>query len=183
VLVITKVNPNIQGYPNHQIPAKYARKYKWAIQQNQVPTRIALSQPGVSRRLALIVDRGDESHLVPGTGISMEKFHEYQLLGRRLQARAMASAFTSLFRTVVFTFGKLAAAFGRARARGAAIRELGSLDDHLLQDIGIRRENIPAAVAGLMNRQPAVGRAAPRQVLRPATQRTACNDAHAKAAA
>lgn len=153
------------------------------IQQNQVPTGIAQFEPGVSRRLALIVDRGDRNHLVPGTGITMDEFHEYQLLGRQLQARAMASAVTNLFRAVVLPVGKLVATFGKARTRAAAIRELGSLDDYLLRDIGIRRDDIPAAVAGLMNRQPIVDPAPPRKVLMPATRPAACNDAHARAAA
>ena len=154
-----------------------------AIQQNQAPSGTTLFEPGVSRRLALIVDRGDESHRVPGTGITMDEFHKYQLLGRQLQARAMASAFSNLFRTVAFPLGKLAAAFGRARTRAAAVRELTSMDDRLLRDIGIRRHDIPAAVAGLMSRRPIVDPAPPREVLMPAVQPAACNDAHAKAAA
>ena len=87
-----------------------------ATQQNQAPMGTSLYQPGVSRRLALIVDRGDQDHLVPGTGIAMDAFHQYQLLGRQLQARAMASAFTSLFKAASAPFEKLAAASRRAMA-------------------------------------------------------------------
>jgi len=84
-----------------------------AKQQNQAPTWTALYEPGVCRRLALIVDRGDREHLVPGTGIAMDEFHQYQLLGRQLQARAMASAFSGLFKALGAQLEKLAAAFGR----------------------------------------------------------------------
>ena len=84
-----------------------------ATQQNQVPATPALYEPGVCRRLALIVDRGDQDHLVPGTGIAMDEFHQYQLLGRQLQARAMASAFSGLFETLGPQFERLAAAFRR----------------------------------------------------------------------
>jgi len=142
-----------------------------------------LFEPGVSRRLALIVDRGDQDHLVPGTGIAMDEFHQYQLLGRQLQARVMASTLTSLLEALLRPLGKLAAASGRALARAAAIRELGSLDDHLLRDIGIRRDDIPAAVAGLMARPPTAQPAPPRAVLKAVGQPAACNDPHVRAAA
>jgi uncharacterized protein YjiS (DUF1127 family) len=159
---------------------EYTRKCKVTIQQNQPPAGNGLYEPGVNRRLSLIVDRGDEKHLVPGTGITMDQFHEYQLLGRQLQARAVALSFTSLFRAIALPLGKLAAAFGRALTRGAAIRQLASMDDRLLDDVGIRREDISAAVAGLMNRQSMVAAAPAQNVLKPAA---ACNDPHAREAA
>ncbi len=95
-----------------------------AIQQNQVPTGIAQFEPGVSRRLALIVDRGDESNLVPGTHVTMDELHQYQLLGRQLQARAMASAFTGLFKAVVGPVKKLARAVNRQPAAKVATGQL-----------------------------------------------------------
>jgi len=154
------------------------------IKRNQAHKGIVLFGPGIDRRVAVIVDRGDTENLVPGTNITMDELHRYQLLGRRLQARAMASVLSDLFRAVVWPVKKLAAAFGRALREATAIRQLGALDDHLLRDIGIiRRENIPAAVVGLMHR-PAVAVAAPAPVvLRPASQQAASNDPHAKAAA
>ncbi len=151
------------------------------IKRNQAPMGIALFEPGLDRRVAVIVDRGDTDNLVPGTSVTMVELHQYQLLGRRLQARAVASALSDLFRAVVRSAKKLAAAYGRVLRETTAVHHLEALDDHLLRDIGIRRENIPAAVAGLMNR-PAVAHAAP-VVLRPAGQQTACNDPHVKAAA
>lgn len=154
-----------------------------ATRQNQVPMGTTLFEPGVSRRLDLIVDRGDRDHLVPGTGIAMDEFHQYQLLGRQLQARVMASTLTSLLEAVLRPLGKLAAASRRALARADAIRELGSLDDHLLRDIGIRRGDIPAAVAGLMERPPIAQPAPTRAVLKAVGQAAACNDPHARAAA
>jgi uncharacterized protein YjiS (DUF1127 family) len=153
------------------------------IKRNQARKGTALFGPGIDRRVAVIVDRGDTDNLVPGTNITMDELHRHQLLGRRLQARAMASALGDLFRAVVSPVTKLAATYGRARREAAAIRQLGVLDDHLLRDIGIRRENIPAAVVGLMNR-PADAVAAPAPVvLRPAGRQAASNDPDAKAAA
>ena len=84
-----------------------------ATQQNQAPAATTLYEPGVCRRLSRIVDRGDQNHLVPGTGIAMDEFHQYQLLGRQLQARAVASAFSGLFKTLGSQREKLAAAFKR----------------------------------------------------------------------
>lgn len=151
--------------------------------RNQAPSRIALFEPGVTRRVAAIVDRGDTGNLVPGTNVTMDELHRYQLLGRQLQARAMASTLTSLFRALVWPVRVLAASLGRAGREVAAIRQLGALDDHLLQDIGIRRENIPQAVAGLMSRPAATETAPAPLVQRLAGQQAACNDPHAKAAA
>jgi uncharacterized protein YjiS (DUF1127 family) len=152
------------------------------IKENQAHSEFALYQPGVDQRVVRIVHRGDTQHRVPGTHVTMEELHEYQLLGRRMQARATASAFASLFRSVVWAFRKLATAHGRVRREVAAIRHLGALDDHLLQDIGIPREQIPAAVAGLMDR-PAAAQATPAAAVspQPAAQPAACNDPQAKA--
>lgn len=84
-----------------------------ATQQNQAPEATTLYEAGVCRRLDRIVDRGDRNHLVPGTGITMDEFHQYQLLGRQLQARAVASAFGSLFKALGSQKEKLAATFRR----------------------------------------------------------------------
>lgn len=153
------------------------------IQRNQDRSGVVLLQPGVHRRVDVIVDRGDTDNLVPGTNMTMDELQRYQLLGRRLQARATASALTGLLRAVVWPVKKLAATYGRVSRQAAAIRQLGALDDHLLQDIGIRREHIPQAVAGLMNRPAATDAASAPVVLRAADQQAACNDPHAKAAA
>lgn len=74
--------------------------------------------------------------------------------------------------------------WGRAHREGASKRALGAMDDHLLADIGITRDQIPAAVAGLLER------AAPPDDTPPAATRatvverpTACNDAHVREAA
>ena len=90
------------------------------IQRNQAPAEIPLFDPGIHRRVALIVDRGDESNLVPGTHVTMDELHQYQLLGRQLQARAMASALTDLFRAVLQPVKKLASAVKRQPAAKAA---------------------------------------------------------------
>ena len=90
------------------------------IQRNQAPVETQLFEPGIHRRVALIVHRGDESNLVPGTHVTMDQLHQYQLLGRQLQARAMASAFTDLFRAAVGPVKKLVSAVKRQPAAKVA---------------------------------------------------------------
>ncbi len=153
------------------------------IRENQVRPDVPLMQPGLTRQVARIVHRGDTEHLVPGTRVTMDELHRYQLLGRGLQARAMAAAIGSLFRALAWPWRKLPASLAQLSREATAIRHLSALDDHLLQDIGIHREQIPAAVAGLMAR-PTRANALPATALeQPPERRTACNDPHVKAAA
>ena len=141
-----------------------------------------LYQPGVDRRVVRLVARGDTDHLVPGTHVTMDELHEYQLLGRRLQARAVASAFAGLFRAVVWPFRRFAAAYARAGRESAAIRQLSALDDYLLADIGVQRGQIPAAVKGLLDRSADETRQRTAELLRH-ERPVASNDPHSKAAA
>ena len=134
---------------------KHTRKSKVSIKQNQPHRGITLNQPEVERRVLRLVDRGDAEHLVPGTHVTMDELHYYQLLGRRLQARAVTSAFAGLFRALVRPLRGLAAATARVSRETAAIRQLSALDDYLLADLGIQRGQIRAAVTGLLDRQTA----------------------------
>ena len=153
------------------------------ITRNQAPPGLVLYEPGVHRRVAAIVDRDHTDNLIPGTSISMDELQRHVVLGRRMQARAMGSALAGLLRAVVWPLKKLAAVYGPGRRQVATIRQLGALDDRLLEDIGIRRENIPQVVAGLVSR-PAGPHAAPAPVLlRPSARQVACNDRHARTAA
>lgn len=142
-----------------------------------------LVQPGVSRQAARVAD-----HMVPGTGFTLDELHYYQLRGRRLQARAVATGLSRLFRAALRPVARLARGIAQARRRGAAIRQLSALDDHLLGDIGITRGQIPAVVDGLQARTGAedtVVRAPAASVLAPRrrAQVEACNDASEREAA
>lgn len=155
------------------------------ITENQARSGIALYQPEVDRQIVRLVHPGDTDHLVPGTHVTMDDLHQYQLVGRRLQARATAAAFASLFRALVWPFQKLAAAYGRVSRESAAIRQLSALDDHLLADLGIRRGQIRAAVAGLVERLVVPVVEAPTAAVEslPGEARTVANDPQGRAAA
>ena len=157
------------------------------MKENQALHDTGLYQPGVGRRVAKIVHGGDQTDLVPGTHVTHEDLQHYQLVGRRLQARATAAALGSLLRALLWPvrkIAKLAAAYARSGREAAAVRQLSALDDHLLEDIGIRREQIPAAVAGSLARSAAPDAPAlPTASLKRAERPAGCNDAHRKAAA
>jgi hypothetical protein len=106
---MTKVTPNIRVPAVPAIFTKYTRKSKLNIRQNQDPPEVVLFERGVQRRVALIVGRNDRENLVPGTNVTMDALQRYQLAGRRLQARAVASALTGLLRAVVRPVKELAA--------------------------------------------------------------------------
>ncbi|MBS1178318.1 MAG: hypothetical protein H6R06_2730 [Proteobacteria bacterium] len=57
-----------------------------------------------------------------------------------------------------------AAAWQRSRRRRAALRELQSLDDHILHDIGIHRSELGSLVAEVIGAAPATRRAAMRSL-------------------
>ncbi len=156
--------------------------------QNQAPDHGTLVEPGLQRRIAAIVDHGDEDHLVPGTRVTMDELHHYQLLGRQLQARAVARAMAwtvdGLRQALVWPFRRVAGALERAHRERASIRSLDALDDHFLADIGITRDQIPVAVAGLLDRRAATNPVPPASILVHAGDRPAAsNDADARRAA
>lgn len=149
----------------------------------QYPTRLTLREPGLERRVSLLVDRDSHNNFVPGTGISLEDFQRYQARGRQLQARAMAGFFLSAARSVTRAFKKLLAGYRRSRVEASAIRQLRAMDERLLEDIGIRRDDIPAAVAGRMRRPPASRRPTAVTVVRAPKRRAAGSQEQTKAAA
>ena len=142
-----------------------------------------LIQPEVSEHAARITN-----HVVPGTGFTLDELHYYQLLGRRLQARAVATGLSRLFRAVLRPVADLGAGIARTRRRGAAIRQLSALDDRLLADIGITRGQIPGVVDGMQARSNAGDSRfeAPAATVVAARRHApveSCNDAHAREAA
>jgi uncharacterized protein YjiS (DUF1127 family) len=66
---------------------------------------------------------------------------------------------------VVAALRSTAAAWQRSRRRRAALRELESLDDHMLQDIGVHRSELQSVVAELIGAAPATRRAVMRSRL------------------
>jgi uncharacterized protein YjiS (DUF1127 family) len=65
---------------------------------------------------------------------------------------------------VVAALRGTAAAWQRNRRRNAAIRELQSLDDHLLHDIGLHRSEISSMAAEVIGAAPATRRATMRSL-------------------
>ena len=63
---------------------------------------------------------------------------------------------------VVAALRSTAAAWQRIRLRRAMLRELESLDDRMLRDIGVHRSEVSSLVAELIGAAPATRRAAMR---------------------
>ena len=61
---------------------------------------------------------------------------------------------------VVAALRSTAAAWQRFRRRRAMLRELETLDDHMLRDIGIHRSEVSSLVSELIGAAPATRRAA-----------------------
>ncbi len=92
-----------------------------------------------------------------GTDPALERrlFHEviehYAKTGR---AQAVRQALRGLIRGIVGAVRHGAEALQRSHRRRVGYRELMALDDRLLRDIGLRRDQIPAAVEESLWNQP-----------------------------
>ena len=73
---------------------------------------------------------------------------EVEAYARRIRAEAVAK----LVRTGLANLKTLAAQYKARQQQRRAMEELNALDDQMLRDIGLSRSQIPAAVAGLMER-------------------------------
>ncbi|MFC3677816.1 DUF1127 domain-containing protein [Ferrovibrio xuzhouensis] len=73
---------------------------------------------------------------------------EIEAYARRIRAEAVAK----LVRTGVANLKTLAVRFKARQQQRRAVEELNALDDQMLRDIGLSRSQIPAAVAGLIER-------------------------------
>jgi uncharacterized protein YjiS (DUF1127 family) len=65
------------------------------------------------------------------------------------RGEALAGAASDAVRTIDVWLGRRLSVFAAAQARRAARRELYTLDDRLLKDIGLRREQIAEFVDGM----------------------------------
>lgn len=73
---------------------------------------------------------------------------EIEAYARRIRAEAVAK----LVHTGVANLKTLAVRFKARQQQRRAMEELNALDDQMLRDIGLSRSQIPAAVAGLVER-------------------------------
>ncbi len=94
-----------------------------------------------------------------GTDPALERrlFHEviehHAKTGRALRAQVGRQALRGLIRGIVGAVRQGAEALQRWHLRRVGYRALMALDDRLLRDIGLRRDQIPAAVAGLLRNE------------------------------
>jgi len=81
-----------------------------------------------------------------------------------VQALHAPTALQRFVFSVVAALRSTAAAWQRNRRRRAMLRELESLDDHMLQDLGVHRSELDSLVAELTDAAPATRRAAMRSL-------------------
>ena len=83
---------------------------------------------------------------------------------RTVQTRQAPTALQRFVLAVVAALRGTAAAWQRSRRRRAALRELQTLDDRMLHDIGVSRSELQSLLAELAGDTPATRRAAARSV-------------------
>lgn len=97
---------------------------------------------------------------------SLEEVQQYERWARQQQAlvfRQMAVGVGRGIGRAVASLAGLYQALGRSQRRRVAIRELSALDDYILNDMGLTRGTIRAAVDGLLDSEQRRG-ATPRVV-------------------
>ena len=105
--------------------------------------------PAFERRLSLVGQSFTGSDWGTRAALSHEVIEHYTQTGRALRAQAVRQALRDLIRGIVGAVRQGAEALQRWHRRRVTYRELMALDDRLLRDIGLRRDQIPAAVEGL----------------------------------
>lgn len=85
---------------------------------------------------------GAETGVIPGAQpvFSHEALEYHVRRARRLRAQTFATAFAILAGTLKTAWAYLSERFSAAMQAGRAARELRTLDDHTLRDIGLRRD-------------------------------------------
>ena len=107
------------------------------------------TDPALERRLSLVGQSFTGFDWGTRPALSHEVIEHYAKTGRELRAQAVRQALRGLIRGSVRAVRHGAEALQHWHRRRVTYRELMALDDHLLHDIGLHRDQIPAAVEGL----------------------------------
>ncbi len=141
------------------------------------------SNTGFDRRLSFLSQSLTGYDFAPRRDLGHDTVKHYATVGRKLRTQAFRQALRRLAQAIVGASRRAAQAFKHQHLRRTSIRQLARLTDRQLDDIGLFRAEIPAAVDRLLRNesQPA---AAPKSkvVTIPATKNPA-NDERSKLAA
>jgi uncharacterized protein YjiS (DUF1127 family) len=107
------------------------------------------TEPHLERRLSLVGQSFTGFDWGTRPALSHEVIKHHVKTGRELHARTVRQAFRSLIRGIVGGVRQGAEALQRWHLSRVTYRELMALDDHLLHDIGLHRDQIPAVFEGL----------------------------------
>lgn len=121
---------------------------------NQGDLHFWMEQPGVERRVSVVVGGDGREDVVPGTGLTLLELEHRQAEGRRLQARAVRVGFASFGRWLAASAKALIAGYRRYRDTRRAVRELSELPEYLLRDLGVSRGEIRRVAAWGRDYQP-----------------------------
>lgn len=105
---------------------------------------VALVMPlGVEAKLVLEEGLAPESLETPDSlSLHREDVAHFERRARRMRAEAVAQAFASLAGGLKALWGRIARMPSAASQARKTVRDLRSLSDHMLRDIGLRRDQI-----------------------------------------
>ena len=130
----------------------------WVTQDGDPRDRVLTSGESFRfdrRGLALVLPLEGGAKVVLGEGlatasgeapelfsVNRENLAYFERRAHRMRAEAMAQAFASLSRGLKALWGRIARILSAASQTRRTVRELRSLSDHILKDIGLRRDQI-----------------------------------------
>ncbi len=111
------------------------------------------SNSGFDRRLSFLSQSLTGYDFAPRRDLDHDTVKHYATVGRKLRAQAFRLALRRLAQAIIGASRQAAQALKHRRLRRASIRELARLTDRQLDDIGLFRAEIPAAVDRLLRNE------------------------------
>jgi len=141
------------------------------------------SNSGFDRRLSFLGQSLTGYDFAPRRDLDHDTVKHYTTVGRQPRAQALRQALRRLAQAIAGASRRAAQALKHRRLRRASIRELAGLTDRQLDDIGLFRAEIPAAVDKLLRNESQLAAEPKSKVVTISVTKNPANDERSRLAA
>lgn len=141
------------------------------------------SNSGFDRRLSFLGQSLTGYDFAPRRDLDHDTVKHYTTVGRQLRAQGLRQALRRLAQAIAGASRRAAQALKHRRLRRASIRELAGLTDRQLDDIGLFRAEIPAAVDKLLRNESQLAAEPKSKVVTISVTKNPANDERSRLAA